>query len=117
MLTNCYGSLYTHSISWALHTKEVCKERKNNWEKYKKTKPLLGDLIDQLVRAGRSGQTNGISQGSVVMDFLAELVLGYVDTIISKKLNNEGIENYKILRYRDDYRNFFQLRRFALKRF
>ena len=105
-VTNCYGSLYTHSISWALHTKEVCKERKNNWEKYKKTKPLLGDLIDQLVRAGRSGQTNGISQGSVVMDFLAELVLGYVDTIISKKLNNEGIENYKILRYRDDYRIF-----------
>ncbi len=24
-LSDCYGSIYTHSISWVLHTKEVAK--------------------------------------------------------------------------------------------
>jgi hypothetical protein len=33
----------------------------------------------------RHGQTNGIPQGSVLMDFIAEMVLGYADTLITKK--------------------------------
>lgn len=28
-ITNCYGSIYTHSIAWALHDKEFCKLKKN----------------------------------------------------------------------------------------
>lgn len=31
-------------------------------------------------------QTNGIPQGSVLMDFVAEIVLGYVDLRLSKEL-------------------------------
>nr|WP_229737100.1 RNA-directed DNA polymerase [Blastomonas aquatica] len=65
---------------------------------------LLGDQIDYLIRAGRYGQTNGISQGSVLMDFFAEIVLGYVDELITDKLDANF--DYKILRYRDDYRIF-----------
>jgi hypothetical protein len=95
-VTDCYGSLYTHSISWALHGLEAAKEGNG--------KSVLGDKIDRHVRAGRFGQTNGISQGSVLMDFLAELVLGYVDDLITKNL--EGKKEFKILRYRDDYRIF-----------
>ena len=38
------------------------------------------------------------------MDFIAEIVLGYVDSEINKEL--EGEENFRILRYRDDYRIF-----------
>lgn len=52
------------------------------------------------------GQTNGIPQGSNLMDFIAELVLGYSDLQLSKKLIMTTISNYKILRYRDDYRIF-----------
>lgn len=51
-------------------------------------------------------QTNGIPQGSVLMDFIAEIVLGYADLLLSEKLNDAKIENYKIIRYRDDYRIF-----------
>lgn len=40
------------------------------------------------------------------MDFIAEIVLGYGDTLISNRLEEENINNYKILRYRDDYRVF-----------
>ena len=40
------------------------------------------------------------------MDFIAELVLGYADLKLGKRLKQEEIKNYKILRYRDDYRIF-----------
>ena len=52
------------------------------------------------------GQTNGIPQGSVLMDFIAEILLGYIDEILTEQLNTAHIVNYKILRYRDDYRIF-----------
>ena len=96
-VTDCYGSLYTHSISWALHGFEEAKKKKgkNN---------LLGNRIDAHIRAGRYAQTNGIPQGSVLMDFIAELVLGYVDELITLKLGPP--DDFRILRYRDDYRVF-----------
>lgn len=96
-VTDCYGALYTHSVVWALHGLEEAKASKGKSN-------LLGDKIDRLLRAGRSGQTNGISQGSVLMDFIAELVLGYVDELITARLGHP--EDIRILRYRDDYRIF-----------
>ncbi|CAC9586554.1 hypothetical protein [uncultured Gammaproteobacteria bacterium] len=97
-VTDCYGALYTHSISWALHGLEEAK-------KDKKSNSQLGNKIDSHIRASRYGQTNGIPQGSVLMDFIAEIVLGYVDELINKELKEEE-SNFKILRYRDDYRIF-----------
>ncbi|WP_430732842.1 hypothetical protein, partial [Campylobacter concisus] len=40
------------------------------------------------------------------MDFIAEIVSGYIDRILSVTLKSQGIVDYKILRYRDDYRIF-----------
>ena len=40
------------------------------------------------------------------MDFIAEMVLGYSDTKLTEKIDSEKIEDYQILRYRDDYRIF-----------
>lgn len=96
-VTDCYGSLYTHSIAWALHDISESKQKKND-------KSLLGNQIDAHIQASRYGQTNGISQGSVLMDFIAELVLGWVDKLINQDIY--GQENVRVLRYRDDYRIF-----------
>lgn len=96
-VTNCYGSLYTHSIAWAIHGFDESK-------KHKCDTSYLGNLIDAYIRAGRYGQTNGISQGSVLMDFIAEIVLGFVDSLINEELAEET--GFRILRYRDDYRIF-----------
>lgn len=52
------------------------------------------------------GQTNGIPQGSVLMDFIAEIVLGYADSELSQKIPDMSIDDYEIIRYRDDYRIF-----------
>lgn len=51
-------------------------------------------------------QTNGIPQGGVLFDFIAEMVLGYSDLLLYEELQKKGITHYKILRYRDDYRIF-----------
>ena len=40
------------------------------------------------------------------MDFIAEIILGYIDTKISVALEKLKISDYQILRYRDDYRIF-----------
>lgn len=96
-VTDCYGSLYTHSISWALHGVEEAKAQKGR-------NSLLGNKIDSHIQSSRYGQTNGISQGSVLMDFIAEIVLGFVDLEISSEL--QGRSDFRILRYRDDYRVF-----------
>jgi hypothetical protein len=96
-VTDCYGSLYTHSISWALHGLDEAKKKKGK-------NSLLGNRVDSHIQAGRYGQTNGISQGSALMDFVAEIVLGYVDELIDIDLKNP--KDVRILRYRDDYRIF-----------
>jgi|SRR5690625_690305 len=102
-IADCYSSIYTHSIPWAIHTKQWAKDNKYN-------KKAIGNLIDSKISYLQHGQTNGIPQGSVLMDFIAEIVLGYVDLQLSNKLEGlteEGkLNDYKIIRYRDDYRIF-----------
>lgn len=98
-INDCYGSIYTHSISWALHTKKMAKKRRFD-------STLLGNILDRSIQSMQNGQTNGIPQGSVLMDFIAELVLGYADEILTERLSNDNIKDYFILRYRDDYRIF-----------
>ncbi len=98
-ISDCYGSIYTHSISWALHGKDNAKKEKEN-------NNLIGNKIDNQLRSMSYGQTNGIPQGSKIMDFIAEIVLGYADMLLTDKLSKLTVKDYHILRYRDDYRIF-----------
>jgi RNA-directed DNA polymerase len=100
-ITDCYGSIYTHSIAWAVHGKKFIKDKDHRHDL-----SLVGNAMDALLQDMQHGQTNGIPVGSVLMDFISEIVLGYVDLDISKRIKNLDIEDYKILRYRDDYRIF-----------
>ena len=65
----------------------------------------VGSKIDELLRSMSWGQTNGIPQGSVLMDFIAELIAGYADELLTNKLEGE-VDNYHLIRYRDDYKIF-----------
>lgn len=119
-IADCYSSIYTHSLEWALFGKEKSKNRLNkdksnqhlDEEDYK-----LAQDIDNHIQYMQYGQTNGIPQGSILMDFIAEIILGYIDKELNNKIsnnndnndnnnNNNKIIDYKILRYRDDYRIF-----------
>lgn len=102
-ITDCYGSIYTHTIGWALHGKNEARAHRNI-----KPPTLIGCIIDEIIQSMTYRQTNGIPQGSVLMDFIAEMILGYADKELSKKIEDNQISNYQILRYRDDYRIFAQ---------
>jgi len=98
-ISDCYGSIYTHSVPWAIHTKPIAKaDRSPNG--------LIGNTIDKHLSDMAFGQTNGIPQGSVLMDFIAEMILGYADLELSDRIQHANIQDYKIIRYRDDYRIF-----------
>lgn len=96
-IEDCYGSLYTHSIAWALHGRAYAKENR---------KSGLGNELDALFQDMHEGQTNGIPQGNSVSDLVAEVVLGHADQELSRELHERQIEDYQVLRYRDDYRIF-----------
>jgi len=100
-IADCYADIYTHSVAWALHTKAAAKKNKRD-------KLLIGNVIDWHIQDMRHGQTNGIPQGSALMDFVAEMVLGFADLELSDRLTADGITEFRILRYRDDYRIFVQ---------
>lgn len=114
-ITDCYGSIYTHSIGWALHGKDAARE-------HRKVNPptFIGCIIDNIIQTMSYRQTNGIPQGSVLMDFIAEMVLGYADLELSEKIkalnisDNDEID-FQILRYRDDYRIFANTQEDAVK--
>jgi hypothetical protein len=98
-ISDCYGSIYTHSVPWAIHSKPVAKAQRRDHN-------LIGNSIDKHLQDMAYGQTNGIPQGSVLMDFVAEIVLGYVDLELSDRIQQDNIQDYEIIRYRDDYRIF-----------
>jgi hypothetical protein len=97
-IADCYGSIYTHSIAWAIETIDIAKAQRDG--------NLLGNKIDTHIRNMQYGQTNGIPQGSVLMDFIAEIILGYIDEQLTDEINKNNIADYKIFRYRDDYKIF-----------
>ncbi len=100
-VSDCYSSIYTHSVVWALHglleSKSIDGRNNKEW---------IGNIIDKHLRWMNRGQSNGIPQGSVVMDLIAEIVFGYSDLELSAKIEEMKISDYQILRYRDDYRIF-----------
>ncbi len=99
-LTDCYGSLYTHAIEWALAGKAEARASKGNVAS-------LGKSIDEAIRFMRSHESIGIPQGSVLMDFIAELVLGYLDENLKTAMQaSENQFRWKVIRFRDDYRIF-----------
>lgn len=97
-IADCYGSIYTHSVAWAIETKDIAKNERGFH--------LLGNEIDSVIGWMQQGQTNGIPQGSNLMNFIAEIVLGYIDEQLAIQIHQVGITDYKILRYVDDYRIF-----------
>jgi hypothetical protein len=88
-VSQCYPSMYTHAIPWALHSKKTAKSNRNKTE---------GDRIDKAVRDCSSGQTVGIPIGPDTSFVVAEIVLTAVDAALARKAPpTNGF------RYLDDY--------------
>lgn len=92
-LTRFYGSIYTHSIPWALHSKSVAK-------KHSTDKGLLGNRIDTAARQMQSNQTIGIPIGPSTSFIISEIISTAIENDISDLIDKEEISGY---RYLDDW--------------
>ena len=104
-IKNFYPSIYTHSIPWALHGKDVIKYRSRG--KGQKKSPnkfnlvaFFGNRLDKLFQNANDGCTNGIPIGPAVSDLIAEIVLSAVDREASKNFPKD----VEVVRFKDDYR-------------
>lgn len=98
-IKNFYPSIYTHSIAWALHTKELIR-KKGNRADYTK---FLGLKLDRLFQSANDGCTNGIAIGPAISDLISEIILSSVDTASSKIIDSKNIDFIGV-RFKDDYR-------------
>lgn len=90
-ISNFFDSIYTHSISWAIHTKEVAKTNRT-------VKSLLGNKVDSALQNLNDKQTHGILVGNAVSRLVAEIILCEIDSKIAKEF-----PNINVCRFVDDY--------------
>lgn len=96
-----YGSIYTHSIPWALHGKASAKSNKNNFG-------MLGNRLDLAVRNGQDMQTIGVPIGPDTSLVVAETILKSVDMAV-QTASSEAVG----FRFIDDFEISFLARRDA----
>ena len=98
-ISRFYDTLYTHSISWALHGK-------NNAKKLRSDPRLYGNHLDRWVGRTRDGQTLGIPIGPDSSIIISEIIASSIDCKLKKKLG----DNVHGIRIIDDYLLFFKER-------
>mgnify|MGYP001491969875 CR=1 FL=1 len=92
-INHFYPSIYTHTIPWALHSKTVAKEKRND-------KTLLGNILDKGLSTCQHDQTRGIPIGPDTSFIIGELLLASVDQRIKSDLASRKHEG---LRFYDDF--------------
>lgn len=103
-IAKCFDSIYTHSIAWAIYSKEYIKNNINN---------LTGSFVedfDKLMQHLSYNETNGIVIGPEFSRIFAEIILQKIDKIVYNDLEKSKIKHkvdYKLYRYVDDYYLFY----------
>lgn len=86
-IANCFPSIYTHSIPWALVGKSTAKARRE--------KKYWYNQIDHFTQNLNNGETHGLLIGPHASNLLSEIILTAIDQKLRKKWN--------YIRYIDDY--------------
>jgi hypothetical protein len=81
-ISRFYGTLYTHAIPWALHSKAWSKQNLNT-PQYNNS---LGAKLDKAVRKGNDNQSIGIPVGPDSSRIISEIVAASVDAELRDKL-------------------------------
>lgn len=103
-ISKCFDSIYTHSIVWALHNKEIVKDNIGE------SNGTFAGLFDKFMQNINYGETNGILIGSEFARIFAELLLQQIDKLVLEELLNKDYfhkKSYEIYRYVDDYFIFY----------
>lgn len=104
-ISKCFDSIYSHSITWALLSKDIVKDNLS------KSNDTFGGKFDTIMQNLNYGETNGIVIGPEFSRIFAELILQRIDRNVETTLReNEGLKHkvdYEIFRYVDDYFVFY----------
>lgn len=87
-IANCYPSIYSHCVPWALVGKVESKNNKNNHEEWY-------NKLDTKIRYMQRNETVGLPIGPDTSSIISELILSCVD---------KELEKYNYFRYIDDYK-------------
>ncbi|MBG8732000.1 RNA-directed DNA polymerase [Neisseria meningitidis] len=66
-ISNCFGSIYTHALSWALVGKDIAKKERNGY---------WHNDIDKYTMNINNGETHGILIGCHASNLLSEINIG-----------------------------------------
>lgn len=88
-IANCFGSVYTHSLEWAIQGFEAAKANLGQQSTHWSTK------LDKALQFAKRKETIGIPVGPGVSSVAVELILSKVDEQLRQK--------YSFVRYVDDY--------------
>lgn len=94
-ISQCFPSIYTHSIAWAAHGISESKSDTN-----KNSKKNQFNALDFFVRNSQNGNTRGVLIGPDAYRIIAEFVLSKIDEELEKLVNNIIIG---AVRHVDDY--------------
>lgn len=89
-ISNCFPSIYTHSIPWAMLGKEEAKQLKND-------KKEIPNQIDEHTNKMKYNETTGIFIGPHSSNLVSEIILVAVDSDL------RSLKPYKYIRHIDDY--------------
>lgn len=87
-ISNCFPSIYTHSLPWALVSKSYSKMHRSPTEWF--------NQVDFYTRNLKDGETHGILIGSHASNLISEIIL----TAVDKAMYDKG---YRYIRNIDDY--------------
>lgn len=87
-ISNCFPSIYSHAIPWALIGKDAAKLRREEKKEY-------FNLIDHYSMNVKYGETNGLLIGPHSSNLISEIILVNIDNRLS--------DRYKYIRNIDDY--------------
>lgn len=88
-ISNCFPSIYSHSIPWALVGKKQAKDTIGDYS-------LWYNKIDKACQDLKYGETHGLLIGPHASNLVSELIL----TVVDKQLYDQG---YRFVRNIDDY--------------
>ena len=101
-VANCFYHIYTHSITWAVKSKEYAKE--NLRGHYPN---VFESAFDDLMQSMNYQETNGILVGPEVSRIFAEIIFQRIDLNVLERLKKEKKlalhKNFEIKRYVDDH--------------
>ncbi|PHP18867.1 Reverse transcriptase (RNA-dependent DNA polymerase) [Sphingobium sp. YR657] len=102
-VSKCFGSIYTHTLYWAVSDVQTAKDSTNS--------AGFANEFDRLMQSMNYNETNGICVGPEISRIFAEIIFAEIDRRVIRSLSQRDISfrtDYEFRRYVDDYYVFAQ---------